>query len=61
MLQESTRESTTDQDYPELPTSSIHGPKEWTYTMRRQMQVSAEWQKYIPADYFYTKEQRVYY
>ncbi|XP_014482245.1 PREDICTED: serine/threonine/tyrosine-interacting protein-like isoform X1 [Dinoponera quadriceps] len=35
---ESTRELGTDQDYPELPTSSIQGPKEWTYTMRRQMQ-----------------------
>ncbi|XP_014482246.1 PREDICTED: serine/threonine/tyrosine-interacting protein-like isoform X2 [Dinoponera quadriceps] len=36
--EESTRELGTDQDYPELPTSSIQGPKEWTYTMRRQMQ-----------------------
>ncbi|XP_032685919.1 serine/threonine/tyrosine-interacting protein-like isoform X2 [Odontomachus brunneus] len=35
---ENTRESGADQDYPELPASSIHGPKEWTYTMRRQMQ-----------------------
>ncbi|XP_011140763.1 serine/threonine/tyrosine-interacting protein isoform X1 [Harpegnathos saltator] len=35
---ENTKESGTDQDYPELPASSIHGPKEWTYTMRRQMQ-----------------------
>ncbi|EFN89511.1 Serine/threonine/tyrosine-interacting protein [Harpegnathos saltator] len=38
ILQENTKESGTDQDYPELPASSIHGPKEWTYTMRRQMQ-----------------------
>ncbi|XP_032685918.1 serine/threonine/tyrosine-interacting protein-like isoform X1 [Odontomachus brunneus] len=36
--EENTRESGADQDYPELPASSIHGPKEWTYTMRRQMQ-----------------------
>ncbi|XP_011140771.1 serine/threonine/tyrosine-interacting protein isoform X2 [Harpegnathos saltator] len=36
--EENTKESGTDQDYPELPASSIHGPKEWTYTMRRQMQ-----------------------
>lgn len=62
-LQESTRESGTwnlDQDYPELPESSIHGPKEWTYTMRRQMQVQALKDKYIPTNYFFSTIQEAH-